>query len=212
MMILAKKLITIAKLVAKPLRMLSLYLITIAVMRPPNTWMKTVSQADHEKFFRRREGASGKLDMKVCVGVWSFVKASEEVGCDDLSRRIGRIAGTKENMDNCTFLIHKSVFEFLSTISKYTPASPLVKHAVTTATNPFVGSIFGPFPWLDVPDAAPAWTWTIPTPIVSKMSAIHFDRERERRRRTTEKNAVVRIFIWFVTWNVAASRLEIAMY
>ena len=30
------------------------------------------------------------------------------------------------------------------------------------------------------------------------------------RRRTTEKAAVVRIFIWYVTWKVATGRLLIA--
>ena len=33
-----------------------------------------------------------------------------------------------------------------------------------------------------------------------------------RRRSNTENAAVVRIFIWYVTWNVAASRLDAATY
>jgi len=42
--------ITMLKLVAKPLRMLSEYLMTIAVSRPPSTWMATVAQAQAPKF------------------------------------------------------------------------------------------------------------------------------------------------------------------
>lgn len=41
------------KEVAKPLRMLSLYFITIAVIKPPNTCMETVAQAQPPKFLKR---------------------------------------------------------------------------------------------------------------------------------------------------------------
>jgi len=44
--------ITMLKLVAKPLRMLSEYLITIAVTRPPRTWIATVAQAQAPKFLK----------------------------------------------------------------------------------------------------------------------------------------------------------------
>jgi len=42
--------ITILRLVAKPLRMLSEYLMTMAVSRPPRTWIATVAQAQAPKF------------------------------------------------------------------------------------------------------------------------------------------------------------------
>ena len=44
---------TMLKLVAKPLRMLSAYLITRAAMRPPKTWMKTVDHAHPPKLWNR---------------------------------------------------------------------------------------------------------------------------------------------------------------
>lgn len=52
---LARKLRTILKLVANPLRMLSEYLMTTAVRRPPRTWMKTVAQAQGPKLWKREE-------------------------------------------------------------------------------------------------------------------------------------------------------------
>ena len=45
----AKKERTIEREVANPFRMLSEYLITIAVMRPPRTWIATVAQAQDRK-------------------------------------------------------------------------------------------------------------------------------------------------------------------
>ena len=49
----ARQEMTMLKLVAKPLRMLSAYLITRAVMRPPKTWMKTVDHAHAPKLWKR---------------------------------------------------------------------------------------------------------------------------------------------------------------
>jgi hypothetical protein len=49
---LARKLKTILRLVAKPLRMLSEYLMTTAVRRPPRTWIKTVAQAQGPKLWK----------------------------------------------------------------------------------------------------------------------------------------------------------------
>ena len=49
---------TMLKLVANPLRMLSAYLITNAVMRPPKTWMKTVDQAQAPKLWNRSNPCS----------------------------------------------------------------------------------------------------------------------------------------------------------
>ena len=42
-----------ARLVAKPLRMLSKYLMTTGVINPPKVWMATVPQAHPPKFFNR---------------------------------------------------------------------------------------------------------------------------------------------------------------
>lgn len=39
--------------VAKPLRILSEYLMTTAVTRPPNTWMETVAHAQPPKWRKR---------------------------------------------------------------------------------------------------------------------------------------------------------------
>ena len=49
----AKKERTMAKLVANPLRMLSEYLMTTAVTKPPKTWIPTVAQAQPPKFFSK---------------------------------------------------------------------------------------------------------------------------------------------------------------
>ena len=46
----ARKDKTMDKLVAKPFKMLSEYLMTMAVMSPPRTWMVTVAQAQPPKF------------------------------------------------------------------------------------------------------------------------------------------------------------------
>jgi len=48
------------------------------------------------------------------------------------------------------------------------------------------------------------------TPVARKKSETHFVEVRRRRNKRTEKAAVVRIFIWYVTWKVATGRLLIA--
>ena len=53
---------------------------------------------------------------------------------------------------------------------------------------------------------------TMPTPTAKRRSETHLFRLSDLRRRRTEKPAVVRIFIWYVTWNVAASRFSAAIY
>jgi hypothetical protein len=95
---LARKLKTILKLVAKPFRILSEYLMTTAVRRPPRTWMKTVAQAHGPKLWKREEKKPW----------WGLFGAY----------RIGRRAGIREKSDNCTLRTHRSVLEPLRTISK----------------------------------------------------------------------------------------------
>ena len=108
------------RLVAKPLRILSEYLITTAVISPPKTWIETVAHAQPPKFL-------SKLAMK-----------PRELGTGG-PYNTGRNAGTSEKRDSWTLRTHKSAFEFLSTISKYTPARPEVKQAAVTAPNPLRG-------------------------------------------------------------------------
>ena len=50
----------------------------------------------------------------------------------------------------------------------------------------------------------------MPTPMARRKSEIHLEDDSRLRRRATEKAAVVRIFIWYVTWKVATGRFEIA--
>lgn len=118
-MTLASDEITILKLVAKPFKMLSEYLMTIAVINPPNTWIRTVHHAQNPK----------------------FLKSAERENIDVVEKMTGARAGRRENMDNWTFRTHRSAFEPLRTISKYTPARPDVKHANETAINPTKGFI-----------------------------------------------------------------------
>lgn len=108
------------RLVAKPLRMLSEYLITTAVISPPKTCVKTVAHAQPPKFLNK-----------------SAIKP-RELGTGGLYN-IGRSAGTSEKSDSWTLRTHRSALEFLSTISKYTPARPDVKQAAVTAPNPLRG-------------------------------------------------------------------------
>jgi hypothetical protein len=49
----ARKERTMERLVAKPLRILSEYFITTAVIRPPNTWIATVAHAHPPKLRNR---------------------------------------------------------------------------------------------------------------------------------------------------------------
>ena len=112
---------------------------------------------------------------------------------------IGTSAGRSEKSDSCTLRTQRSVVEFLSTISKYTPARPDVKQAAATARNPLNGTIVCTSvddPLSDGVLAALHWIWTIPTPRARKNKASHLRGVILRRRRRTEKAAVVRIFIW----------------
>lgn len=132
----ARKERTMDRLVAKPFRMLSEYLMTMAVTSPPNTCTDTVAHAHPPKFRNTSR------------------KKPRELGGDD-EKRIGRRAGMMENNDNCTLRTQRSAFEPFNTISKYTPANPEVKHAAVTAPNPFRGLIM----WI----CRGAASWALPT-------------------------------------------------
>ena len=95
----------ILKLVAKPLRILSEYLITTAVINPPNTCVMTVAHAHGPKFSKSERNQSGFSE-----GVLSACECGE--------KNMGMRAGRRENSDSCTLRTHKSAFEFLSTFSK----------------------------------------------------------------------------------------------
>jgi hypothetical protein len=181
----ARKDITIDKDVAKPFMMLSAYLITRAVMRPPRTWVSTVAQAHGVKLANR------------CV--------SEGTLCGEVPEEcegamiMGTSAGSSEKRESCTLRTQRSAVEFLITISKYTPARPDVKQAAATARKPLKGIIVctsADDPSLDVFLLTLDWIWTMPTPIARKKRANHLRGDSLRRRRRTEKAAVVRIFIW----------------
>ena len=53
---------------------------------------------------------------------------------------------------------------------------------------------------------------TMATPIARANNANHLTGSSLLRRSITENAAVVRIFIWYVTWKVAACRLDAAIY
>lgn len=69
-----------ARLVAKPLRMLSEYLITTAVTNPPKVWMATVPHAHPPKFLNKSLGKPREFR-------W-------------LQKMMGSKAGTRENRDS----------------------------------------------------------------------------------------------------------------
>lgn len=123
----ARKDITIDREVAKPFMMLSAYLITRAVISPPRTWVRTVAQAHGVKFANR-----WVIEGTLCAGA-----SGEGEG----AIMMGTSAGSSEKRESCTLRTHRSVAEFLSTISKYTPAKPDVKQAAATARNPLNGII-----------------------------------------------------------------------
>jgi len=56
---------TIERLVAKPFRILSEYLITMAVTNPPNTWIATVAHAHIPKFLKRPEKKLTEVGVEV---------------------------------------------------------------------------------------------------------------------------------------------------
>ena len=86
------------RLVAKPLRMLSACLMTMAVMSPPRTCTETVAHAQKPKFLNKSNGKEEPLAR--------------------ISYRAGRNAGRREKRDSWTFRTHKSAWEPLRTISK----------------------------------------------------------------------------------------------
>jgi hypothetical protein len=123
----ARKDITMDREVAKPFMMLSEYLITRAVISPPRTWVRTVAQAHGVKFANR------------CViegTLWAGAPGEGEG-----AMMMGTSAGRSEKRDSCTLRTQRSAVEFLSTISKYTPARPDVKQAAATARNPLNGTM-----------------------------------------------------------------------
>src|SRR5882762_1896665 len=77
----ARNEMTILRLVANPFRMLSEYLMTMAVTNPPNTWTNTVAQAQAPKLLNR-------LEMK------PFPVSYPEVFC---VKMMGARAGRSEN-------------------------------------------------------------------------------------------------------------------
>ncbi len=88
----------------------------------------------------------------------------------------------RENNDSCTFLIHRSAFEFLSTISKYTPARPDVKHAAVTAAKPFKGFMIWPFgaAAAALPTTSTSWWMEALFPaVVLNLHNTHSEREEE---------------------------------
>ena len=89
----------------------------------------------------------------------------------------------------------------------HTPASPERKHAQATANNPRAALlVFSPTSstWsVDIrtadADLLALETCTIAIPRVKTNKESHFLADKDFLRRRTEKRAVVRIFIWYVT-------------
>ena len=136
----ARNEMTMLILVANPFRMLSEYLMTIAVNNPPNTWTNMVAHAHAPKLLNRLERNPFP------------VSPYPDVFC---VKMMGARAGKSENNESCKLRIQRSVCEFLRTISKYTPANPEVKQAATTAKNPFMAFISSNA--VDAPGDTPAW-------------------------------------------------------
>ena len=110
--------------------MLSLYRMTIAVIRPPSVCVKTVPNAHPLKL------------LKLAITLPNHPSPSAPEGMN----KIGTKAGTRENSESCVFRTQRSgggvePDEAFSMNSKYTPASPEVRHAKVTATNPRKGRI-----------------------------------------------------------------------
>lgn len=101
---LARKERTMERLVAKPFMMLSAYLITSAVMRPPRTWVRTVAHAQGVKLAKMCV-----IEGTLCTGV-----SGEGEG----ARMMGTRAGRRENNESWTLRTQRSPEVFLSTISK----------------------------------------------------------------------------------------------
>ena len=95
----ARKEMTMLRLVAKPFRILSAYLMTRAVSKPPKTWVRTVAHAHTPKFSKR------------------LVLNKPDV-FDDPENTTGTSAGSRENSESCTLRTQRSAGEFFRTISK----------------------------------------------------------------------------------------------
>src|SRR3954464_12651222 len=84
----ARNEITMLRLVAKPFKMLSEYLMTMAVTRPPNTWMATVDHAHTPKLWN-------SVDLKDSPVL--------RVGSEAWEKMTGATAGSKEKRESWTF-------------------------------------------------------------------------------------------------------------
>jgi len=100
----AKNEMTMLSEVANPLRMLSEYLMTSAVISPPKTWVRTVP---HAHMLKLRNGSRRMLN----------IPPPDPPDRPDW-KRTGINAGTRENNDSWTFRVHRSAFDPLRTISK----------------------------------------------------------------------------------------------
>ncbi len=115
--------------------------------------------------------------------------------------------GTRERKLNWIFLCQRDDLLPLSTFSNQTPASPDRTQAIMTETRPINLA-----PTVKLVAFAPPGSWTKATPAVMMTNDVHLRFDSDRFSSRTENRAVVRIFSWYVTWNVAASRLETATY
>jgi len=98
----ARKDMTMLKLVANPLSMLSEYLMTMAVTNPPATCVKIVAHA-HTPKFSKRDAILHEFKPSVDL---AYIK------------KMGESAGRSENMESCTLRTQTSAEVFLRTISK----------------------------------------------------------------------------------------------
>lgn len=100
----ARKEMTMLKLVAKPLRILSEYLMTIAVTKPPSTWTSTVAQAHNPKLLNRLLNQLAENVGGACAA--------------ELLKIMCATHGSREKSDSWTLRTQRSAWEFFSTISK----------------------------------------------------------------------------------------------
>ena len=145
--------------------------------------------------------------------------------------------GNSDQKDSWQLRTHRDVgFAFtgasLRIFSKVTPARPESAQATRTAMRPtwlfiWAGRAAG-FCWrvserdqtlvsvsgvLTMAGVEVACgTWMIDTPMMRRRRESHLRGDRVRPSISTLKMAVVRILSWYVTWNVAASRLLTATY
>ena len=97
-----RKEITMLKLVAKPFKILSAYLMTSAVSRPPRTCVSTVAHAQTPKLAKRL--VLNHPDVVTSEG--------------ELVKMTGTSAGRSEKSESWTFRTHKSPEEPFKTNSK----------------------------------------------------------------------------------------------